>query len=828
MTNRTCCIALAALLVLTTASAKATETFCVDSIAEFNAAYLEEDDVVIQLVRGTYDMTQSCIDALSFCDRDGYDLTLRGGYAPGCGSRTLSAVDTVLTRPGGGLFIATYGGAFGDAGDVVLESLTVRNVPEKLKVRTEASTTEDAFASLRRVWFDQTGGLQVDMTSEVFLRQSLISRTTSACAVYIPAPTHGVYGYLENATFSQVTIADSSANGLCIGEGQTSDWSVTIENSIFWGNAGDDILFDVEGNEPLDARLQNNTYSSLVSTSVLSEAPSGTLNSDPQFVNPAAGDFELGGTSSSINSAFPLPNALNDFDMKGDPRVFSYAADRGALESPVGSTATTLVVTSTADSGFGTLRQAILDANQSPNFNRITFDIGSTCGPHVINLASNLPAVLYPVEIDGYTQPGANRNTQISGSNGQICIILQQGASSSAFVGLQLATQAGGETQLHVEGLGFSNFLVAGISLNAGNGHTILGNQFGGTLGTVNLGPSGYGVNVTYEAIGVQIGGPEPSDRNVFNDASEAAIKLSGSFGEFATQALVQNNYIGLAADGDTPRPNDKGLVVYGDHHRITGNVISSNDDVGIDIIGEHATNTLVDSNVFGRPAVLCFPGACDRGNGSHGVRIRDGAMSNIVSGNTFAYNGGDGVAIVSAHANPVTANSFYDNDGEGIDLGDDSITPNDNDAATPSASAGNLGQNYPMITSASGLEASGYASGSLESVNGWFLIELYASNDCGSFFNLTEGRDRVGRQFVEITNAPPGQNGSATFSNAELQKIDDPTYFSQPRWIVATATRYSSAPSSGGRPRETSEFGVCIPYVVLDDLIFEDDFDGP
>jgi parallel beta-helix repeat protein len=485
------------------------------------------------------------------------------------------------------------------------------------------------------------------------------------------------------------------------------------------------------------------------------------------------------------------------------------------------------VVTTSADAGLGSLRQALLDANQSPNVNRIIFDIGASCGPRVINLTSNLPAIVFPVTIDGYTQPGASRNTQATGSNGQICIILQQGVGSSAFVGLQVGTAGGGDTQLQVEGLGFSNFLVAGISLNAGNGHTILGSQFGGNIGAVDLAPSGYGVNLTFQAIGVQIGGPEPSDRNVFVEASETAINLSGSLGEHASEALVQNNTIGLAANGSTAQPNGKGIVVYGDKHRIVDNVISGNDDVGIDIVGNDAVDNLVQDNVFGRPAVLCFGSACNRGNGSHGVRIRDAATRNTVRYNTFAYNGGDGVAIVSARANPVLGNSFYSNDGEGIDLGDNSFTPNDNDAVAPPLGAGNANQNYPLISSAIGTEGSGTASGSLASVNGWYLVELYASNECGAFFNLSEGRYPIGRHFVQITNAPAGQNGSVTFSGVALQERGDADFFAQPRWVLATATRYSAAPEFGGRPRETSEFGVCIPYVVQTDTIFEDGFDG-
>src|SRR6516165_2495838 len=61
-------------------------------------------------------------------------------------------------------------------------------------------------------------------------------------------------------------------------------------------------------------------------------------------------------------------------------------------------------VTSAADSGRGTLRQAILDSNGTPGPNAIGFAIGS--GAATIALQSALPTITQPVTIDGTTQPG--------------------------------------------------------------------------------------------------------------------------------------------------------------------------------------------------------------------------------------------------------------------------------------------------------------------------------------------------------------------------------------------------------------------------------------
>src|SRR5688572_12038474 len=72
--------------------------------------------------------------------------------------------------------------------------------------------------------------------------------------------------------------------------------------------------------------------------------------------------------------------------------------------------AETFIVSNTSDSGAGSLRQAILDANATGDFDQITFAILGG-GTQTIQPASALPDITDPVLIDGYTQPGASANT---------------------------------------------------------------------------------------------------------------------------------------------------------------------------------------------------------------------------------------------------------------------------------------------------------------------------------------------------------------------------------------------------------------------------------
>ena len=64
----------------------------------------------------------------------------------------------------------------------------------------------------------------------------------------------------------------------------------------------------------------------------------------------------------------------------------------------------TFMVTNMADSGAGSLRWAITNANANPGPDTINFEIIGTA-PFTINVLSALPAVTDPVTIDATTQP---------------------------------------------------------------------------------------------------------------------------------------------------------------------------------------------------------------------------------------------------------------------------------------------------------------------------------------------------------------------------------------------------------------------------------------
>jgi hypothetical protein len=102
----------------------------------------------------------------------------------------------------------------------------------------------------------------------------------------------------------------------------------------------------------------------------------------------------------------------------------------------------TYTVTNKLDSGPGSLRDAIDQANSNPGLDTINFEIPGN-GPHTIDLVQALPVITSPVLIDGQSQPGYNKPgfikpiIELDGSS------VQQPASGAANInGLELGKSA--------------------------------------------------------------------------------------------------------------------------------------------------------------------------------------------------------------------------------------------------------------------------------------------------------------------------------------------------------------------------------------------------
>ena len=103
----------------------------------------------------------------------------------------------------------------------------------------------------------------------------------------------------------------------------------------------------------------------------------------------------------------PAPSLSFDQRGSGFPRTWSAAPDIGAFEAPP-----TLIVNTTADSGAGSLRNVLAEANAFPGSDTITFDATVFATPQTIPLTTGELTIGEGVTITG---PGARLAT-VSGS----------------------------------------------------------------------------------------------------------------------------------------------------------------------------------------------------------------------------------------------------------------------------------------------------------------------------------------------------------------------------------------------------------------------------
>jgi hypothetical protein len=209
--------------------------------------------------------------------------------------------------------------------------------------------------------------------------------------------------------------------------------------------------------------------------------------------------------------------------------------------------AATFTVTNTSDSGAGSLRQAILDANTSPGLDTIAFAIPGS-GVQTITPATSLPNITDPVVLDGYTQPGSSPNTLAIGDDAVLLIELD--GETAGGIGILIEGPSGGST---VRGLVVNRFPV-GIKIGQGietDGNTIAGNFIGtDPTGMSTLVTNGQQmIYVSHSSSNNVIGGTAPAARNVVVGGN------TNVYLEVVNGNFIQGNYLGLNAAGTAALP---------------------------------------------------------------------------------------------------------------------------------------------------------------------------------------------------------------------------------------------------------------------------------
>lgn len=306
----------------------------------------------------------------------------------------------------------------------------------------------------------------------------------------------------------------------------------------------------------------------------------------------------------------------------------------------------TFTVTNTNDSGAGSLRQAMLDANTTAGSDTISFAIEGA-GPKRIALSSALPIITDTVFIDGWSQGGSTYTgppvIEIDGENaGLTAIALDIRAANTVVRGLSITNfnsprEAGGAIALLNAG---ANAWIYGNYIGVDPTGAAKGNRLGifATTASNIIGTNGDGVN-------------DAAERNVISANRQYGVWLaSGS----ATQNVVAGNYIGTNTTGTAALGNgiDGVLLQAASGNQIGGstpaqaNVISGNTISGINVIAASAGNRIL-GNHIGTNAT----GTAALGNGFYGITLQD-ALSTVVGGgapgqgNVISGNGEYGILV--------------------------------------------------------------------------------------------------------------------------------------------------------------------------------------
>jgi hypothetical protein len=521
-------------------------------------------------------------------------------------------------------------------------------------------------------------------------------------------------------------------------------------------------------------------------------------------------------------------------------------------------------VTNTADSGPGTLRQAIVDANARTGSDVVVFAIGAVGSQQSIWLNSALPAITDTAEVHGWSQGGPGYSgPPLIELNGQI-------AGSPNVTGLELAAP-----WCVVRGLAIRNFSGHGIWIHTYGPCGVYGNYIGTNLaGTLDAGNTLDGVRIDH-VDGCVVGGTTASLRNVISGNDGNGVSILGYF--TATQNKLYGNYIGTNAAGTAAIGNGSdGVWITGAPNNQVGgsgpgegNVISGNGDDGVEVsgtgaadnqirgnyIGTNAAGTAAVGNAYGvyvYGAINTWIGGTSAGSrniisgnvnrgvllsagtggsakvyGNYigtdvsgagalanydGVYIGNSSSYNDVGGsspgmpNRIAYNTRYGVCVVSGTANTISENAIFSNGDLGIDLGEDGVTAND--YQDPDTGPNNL-QNRPILTSV-------VVSGGNTTVQGTL--------------NSTPDRDFTLEFFENFTADPSGYGEGASYFGTTTVHTDASSgsvSFSVPfagysipdgRYVTATATDQTTD--------DTSEFSQ-VESVVNNDIVLTASLSG-
>ena len=347
-------------------------------------------------------------------------------------------------------------------------------------------------------------------------------------------------------------------------------------------------------------------------------------------------------------------------------------------------------VTTVGDSGLGSLRQAILDANAAAGADSIAFAIPGA-GVQTIQPLAPLPAITDKLTLDASTQPGfagvplielrgdlAGTGPSVNGFDiaaGNVTVRgfvinrfdrsgvrVEPGADFAVVVGnwIGLATDgtaAGNANGVSLLGGGSHNVGAnSALDRNVISGNTIDGVQARGVAGTQIIGnylgtdPAGtaavpnlgYGVRVDTGSFAVSV------NNNVVSGNTSGGVLVSGA-GRVGFFNTIHSNLIGLDASGTAAVGNGFAGVFVSNGSFNTrvglaalGNVVSGNAGPGVSFADAGTDGNTLQGNWIGTNAA----GTAVLGDLNSGVEVRNGASNTLIDANVIAKAYSQGIFV--------------------------------------------------------------------------------------------------------------------------------------------------------------------------------------
>lgn len=328
---------------------------CVSDAAELQAALTaaqsNNKSDMIMVVQGFYQRSGN----FNYSSSQGHSITLQGGYTPGCTGRVHNPATTVLDGNNSGRVLYLYDSK---GGDISVDGFTIQGGSSNgsgggvfaWSYSSSITAGRMSFTNniVRRNSANWGGGVYVSSDSgglgaggNITFVNNIVTGNSANYGGGVFAQSSSTSGMAGGITFTNNSVTGNQAGNLGGGVdlyvyGRRGAGPVFFSNNISWGNTaptGGDVFLDQEGGI---TRAFNNDIGTWGGKTW--DYGWGSIDADPLFVDPDAGDYHLSPGSPCIDAGYESAPGIPVTDLEGDSRVIdgdnSYGArvDIGADE----------------------------------------------------------------------------------------------------------------------------------------------------------------------------------------------------------------------------------------------------------------------------------------------------------------------------------------------------------------------------------------------------------------------------------------------------------------------------------------------------------------